>query len=46
MEVLSSFVDKNMTFNKVMILITRIIAIKDTFSIMRWYVLSSTDFNW
>jgi len=39
-----SLVIKNMTFNKVLIFVTHIIAINNTFSVMRWYVLSSTGY--
>jgi len=46
MEVLCSFLIKNITFNKVMLLVTRVIAIKNTFYFMGWYVLPSNGFNW
>ena len=46
MKVLCSLLLNNMDSNKVMILVTRIIAIKHTISVMRWYVLPSTGFNW
>jgi len=38
--------DQNRTFNEVEILVTRVIAIKNTFSFTRWYVFSSTGFYW